>query len=86
MPAHQDRRGQHEWFDTLLNCCDEEACPSLLIKDLGLNLEYFSGTIVGFCGSIFEHEVQSWGESDRVCYAHFLWENVRERLEVPAAS
>ena len=85
-PAHRDGRGRQEWFDTLLNYSDEEAQPRLLIKDLSLDLEYSSGTVVGFCGSIFQHEVLSWGDFDRVCYAHFMRESVRKRLDVPAAS
>ena len=55
----------------------------LLIEDLGLTLEYSTGTVVGFCGSILQHEVRSWGSSNRVCYAHFMQELVRKRLDVP---
>lgn len=84
-PPHRDSRGRPEWFDTLLNCCDGDSRPRLLINDLGLDLDYTSGTIVGFCGSIFEHEVQSWGPGDRICYAHFMREAIRERLDAPAA-
>jgi hypothetical protein len=85
-PSHRDRKGRPEWFDLLLNYSNGGALPRLLIKDLGLDLEYSSGTVVGFCGSIFKHEVPSWGMGDRVCYAHFLREAVRERLDAPAAS
>lgn len=84
-PAHRDGRGRHKWFDTLLNYCNDEARPRLRINDVGLDLEYSSGTAVGFCGSIFEHEVLPWGDYDRVCYAHFMREKVRERLDAPAA-
>jgi hypothetical protein len=41
--------------------------------------------VVSFCGSILEHEVRSWGVGDRVCYAHFMRETVRDRLDVPPA-
>jgi hypothetical protein len=69
----------------LLSYSDSEARPRLLIKDIGLDLEYSTGTVVGFCGSIFLHEVESWGTGDRVCFAHFMREAVRERLDAPAA-
>lgn len=85
-PAHRDGRGRHEWFDTLVNYCDEEARPRLLINDLGLDLEYGSGTVVALSGSIFMHEVKAWGDSDRLCYAHFMREATRKRLDASAAS
>jgi hypothetical protein len=59
--------------------------PRLSIKDLGLDLEYSTGTVVGLCGTALEHEVRNWGVGDRICYAHFMRESVRKRLEVPPA-
>ena len=82
-PAHQDSKGRPEWFDLLLNYSGMGNRAQLLIKDLGLTLEYSTGTVVGFCGSILQHEVRSWGSSDRVCYVHFMWELVRKHLDVP---
>jgi hypothetical protein len=84
-PAHRDTKGRPEWYDTLLNYSGTGGRPRLSIKDIGLDLAYSSGTMVGFCGSVFEHEVKSWGGGDRVCYAHYMRENVRKRLDVPAA-
>lgn len=84
-PPHRDSKGRPEWFDTLLNYSGAGNRAQLLIKDLGLNLEYSSGTVVGLCGSILEHEVRSRGNGDRVCYAHFMRESVRKRLDVPPA-
>jgi hypothetical protein len=79
-PPHRDSKGKPEWFDLLMNYAGTAANPNLLINDLGLELEYPSGTVVGLCGTIFEHEVRSWGDGDRVCYAHFMREAVRKRL------
>ena len=84
-PSHRDSKGRPEWFDTLLSYSDSRARPMLKIEDLGMDLTYPSGTVVSFCGSIFKHEVKSWGNGDRVCYAHFMRENVRKRLDVPPA-
>ena len=80
-PAHRDSKGKPEWFDLLMNYAGDETQPKLLIHDLGLELNYSSGTVVGLCGTIFEHEVRAWGDGDRVCYAHFMREAVRKRLE-----
>lgn len=84
-PSHRDTKGRIEWYDTLVSYSNGAAKPSLSIKDIGMNLEYSSGTVIGFCGSVLEHEVKSWGIGDRVCYAHFMRESVRERLDVPPA-
>ena len=84
-PGHRDRKGRPEWFDILLNYSGREGTPRFLVHDLEMDLDYSSGTVVGFCGSILEHEVKYWGPSDRVCYAHFFRESVRRRLDVPPA-
>jgi hypothetical protein len=84
-PAHRDSKGRPEWYDTLISYSDPSTRPRLLIDDVGLDLDYPSGTVVSFCGSIFSHEVKYWGEGDRVCYAHFMREAVRKRLDVAAA-
>ena len=41
--------------------------------------------MVGLCRSILKHEVSSWGVGDRVCYAHFMREEVHGWLDVPPA-
>ena len=84
-PSHRDSKGRAEWFDTLMSYSDPCAEPRLLINDIGLDLEYGSGTVVSFCGSVLKHEVQYWGDGDRVCYAHFMRECVRKRLGIPPA-
>ena len=84
-PSHRDIKDRPEWFDTLMSYSKPGSKPRLLIGDLGLNLEYSSSTVVNLCGSVFKHEVESWGDCDRVCYAHFMREDVGERLEVRPA-
>jgi len=79
-PPHRDTKGKPEWFDLLLNYSGNNTKPHLLINDIGLELEYSTGTVVALCGTIFEHEVRSWGNGDWVCYAHFMRESVRKRL------
>lgn len=84
-PSHRDSKGRPAWYDTLANYCNEDSRPRLLIKDLGMDLKYSSGTVVSLCGSVFEHEVRSWARGDRACYAHFMRESVRKSLEVDPA-
>jgi hypothetical protein len=82
---HRDRKGRPEWFDTLLSFSEIGTSPRFIVEDIGLDLDYSSGALVGFCGSIFRHGVDSWGTGNRICYAHFMRESVRERLNVDAA-
>jgi len=84
-PSHRDTKGRPEWFDTLISYSDSRSRPRLLIEDLGMDLDYSSGTVVSFCGSVLKHEVRSWGVGDRVCYAHFMRDSVRSRLKMPPA-
>lgn len=51
-PSHRDSKGRPEWYDTLVSYADSSARPRLLIKDVGLDLEYSSGTVVNLCGSV----------------------------------
>jgi hypothetical protein len=85
-PLHRDSKGRIEWFDILSSYSESGTSPRLLIEDIGLDLEYSSGTVVGFCGSVLKHGVEAWGQGDRICYAHFMRESVRQRLEVIPAS
>jgi hypothetical protein len=84
-PSHRDSRGRAEWFDTLISYSDPRVTPRLLIEDIGLDLEYRSGAVISFCRTLLKHRVDSWGHGDRVCYAHFMREEVRKRLDVTAA-
>jgi hypothetical protein len=84
-PPHRDSGGRPEWYDTLINYSGTGGNPRLQLNSLGMDLEYSTGTVVSFCGSILEHEVRHWGTSDRACYAHFMRESVRKRFDVPPA-
>ena len=51
-PFHQDSKGRPEWYDTLVS---HSACgtqPLLSIRDLGLDLNYASGTV---CELLWHH-------------------------------
>ncbi len=83
-PTHRDSKGHPEWYD-LLTGIAEGSLPQLMVNDLGLELAYYRGSVIGLCGNVLEHQVKAWGNGDRVCYAHFMWEAVRERLGVVPA-
>lgn len=78
--SHVDTNGRPEWYDLLLNVGSVAGLSRLEFEDVGLRLAYGPGTVVGGCGQIFSHKVDGWGEGDRVCYAHFMRDKVRERF------
>ena len=84
-PLHRDKKGKPEWFDTLLHYSETSVPHRLVIDDIGLDLEYSSGAMVGFCGSVLKHGVESGEIGNRICYAHFMKEAVRNRLDVAPA-
>jgi hypothetical protein len=84
-PTHRDSKSNPEWFDTLLSYSETGSSPRLQLTDLGLDLNYSSGTVVGFCGSVLRHGVETWEMGNRICYAHFMRESVRKRLNVDKA-
>lgn len=84
-PLHRDLKGRPEWFDILINYSETGSSPEFVIGDLGLKLKYTSGTVIGFCGNIFQHGVKYWGTGNRICYANFMRETVRARLDVSPA-
>ena len=57
-PPHHDSKGKPEWFDSLLNYSGTDTSPHLVIEDVGLDLQYSSGTVVGFCSTVFKHGVE----------------------------
>ena len=84
-PSHRDSKGRPQWFDTLISYSDPTDQPQLLLEDLGLELDYHSGMVVALCGTVLKHGVGSWGDGDRACYAHFMREAVRKKLDAPVA-
>jgi hypothetical protein len=85
-PSHTDSNGRPEWYD-LLSVKGTNSRPARLeFKELGVKLVYGPGTVVGACGQVFEHSVEFWGEGDRICYARFMRDKVRERFGVDPGS
>jgi hypothetical protein len=80
-PEHKDSGGMHLWYDLLVSAGDAKGVV-LKMPELGAEIRYKPGTIVLLCGKSLIHSVDSWGEGDRICLAHFLKENVFKRLEI----
>jgi hypothetical protein len=76
---HRDRLGSEAWYDILFALGSYENAK-LVMSEIGLSMDYSSGTAVALCGKVFKHEVQEWGDGDRICYAMFMRHKVLERL------
>jgi hypothetical protein len=81
-PSHLDINGRPEWYDLLSMQGSMSGFARLDFQELGLSLAYHPGTVVAACGQILHHSVSFWGEGDRVCYAHFMRDKVRERFGI----
>jgi hypothetical protein len=75
---HVDRHGAPAWYDLLLTA-GSYLHAELRMPEIGLSFDYDSGTAVAICGNALLHEVQDWGEGDRICYALFMREAVLSR-------
>jgi hypothetical protein len=76
---HRDSRAEPSWYDMLVSLGTFKSAK-LDLPELGLELDYRPGTVVAFCGNIFLHRVDNWGEGDRLCYAFFMRRGVLSRL------
>jgi len=81
-PAHRDPGASSSTFDLLVSA-GTHTSSSIHIYDVNANLEYQPGTIVLLCGRVLKHEVLSWNGGERICIAHYMWDNVHQRLNLP---
>lgn len=81
-PAHRDRGACSPVYD-LLASLGTHSNARLSLPDVHAQLSYKPGTIVLVCGRVLRHEVTSWEGGDRVCWAHYMRDNVHNRLELP---
>jgi hypothetical protein len=58
----------------------------LSVPDVGAEFEYNPGTVVAICGKVLCHAAYDWSAGERLCYAHFMCDNVHNRLMVKQTS
>jgi hypothetical protein len=84
-PVHRDKGGRMEWYD-LLVAAGTYRSAKMILSDLGAELQYNPGTAVAVTGRLFRHGVATWEGGERICYAHYMRNNVLERLEIQNSS
>ena len=81
-PAHRDMGAAPMVYD-LLTCVGTYTHSVLHVHDLGARFHYTPGNVVALCGKVLLHEVKSWQGGERLCIAHYMRDNVHNRLGVP---
>lgn len=77
---HRDRQSRAEWYDILATVGPYED-GKMVLRNLGAELQYDSGTVVAIGGRVVRHEVMEF-EGERVCYTNFIRAAVHERMRV----
>ena len=78
-PSHCNSGASGPVFDLLVSAgTHTEAFISL--GDVQARLSYNPGTVVLVCGRVLRHEVPTWEGGEHICIAHYMCDNVHERL------
>jgi hypothetical protein len=81
-PPHRDAGAAPSMYDVLTSLGTHTSCHFIL-SDCGTTFSYGPGTVIAICGRVLRHEVRSWEGGERICLAHYLRDNVHNRLGVP---
>jgi hypothetical protein len=80
-PFHQDNNSQGQWYDCLTTIREYEKGARFKLKNLGLELDYPSGTMVFLRGKIVRHGTSEIN-GNWVCIAQYMRDNVHERMRI----
>ena len=78
-PSHYDSRASEPVFDLLVSAGTHTEA-FIFLGDVQARLSYNPGTVVLVCGRVLRHEVPTWEGGERICIAHYMCDNVHERL------
>jgi len=81
-PCHRDSGAAAPVFDLLVSAGTHRSA-AMTLGDIQAKLSYMPGTIILVCGRVLRHEVPTWKGGERICIAHFMRDNVHERLCLP---
>lgn len=82
-PIHRDNGTECPWLDMLATIGPYKNAMFHL-PGIGVNLSYFSGTVIGLCGRLLRHGVSNV-DGERICIAYYMRSNVQRRVETPPA-
>lgn len=81
-PIHRDAHAAPPVYDFLVSAgTHTEAWLDL--PDVNARVEYKPCTVIAVCGKALRHGVAGWVGGERICIAHFIRDNVHNRLQLP---
>jgi hypothetical protein len=81
-PSHRDAGAAPCMYDVLTSV-GTHTTSKFILSDCGTSFSYPPGTVIAICGRVLRHEVASWEGGERICVAHYVRDNVHNRLCVP---
>jgi hypothetical protein len=79
---HRDIQARKPWYDILATFGDYKD-GKMELPNLGIQLEYNPGTIVGLAGKVVQHGVAHC-TGNRVCLAYYMRDTVHKRARIKA--
>jgi len=79
-PLHRDNNSQGCWYDCLTTIGPYSG-SRLCLDNLGVQLQYESGTMVALLGKLLRHGTTE-ASGSRICVAQYMRDNVVERLGI----
>jgi hypothetical protein len=56
------------------------------VHDIGASLQCTPATAIAICGILFNHVVNHWEGGERICYTHFMQNNILNWLQLEKIS
>ena len=81
-PLHRDAQASPSVYDFLVSA-GTYTQSWLDVPDVHAKIEYKPCTVVAITGKILRHGVASWEGGERICLAHFIRDNIHNRLQLP---
>lgn len=82
-PFHRDVHSAPAMYDFLVSAGNHNG-TWFSLPDIKTKLLYNPGTVTAICGKVLRHAVLKWqAGKDRLCIAHFMRDQVHERLSIP---
>lgn len=79
--VHRDSGGWPACYDLLL-AGGNYGIGTLDVPDLNAKFVYNPGTVIAISGKVLRHSIEEWDGGERLCLAHFMRNNVHNRLNV----
>lgn len=82
-PFHRDNYSRPQWYE-MLATFGPYTGGRLVFANIGVEVQYDSGTMVALSGKLLRHGVPTCS-GNRVCIAQYMRDNVHARMSVKAA-